>query len=98
MMAQKSHGSRHGTRKKFSRDQDDTTSITDHMKQFEEGDRVLVKYDSSVQEGRDHSRFYGRAAEVTGFRGDAVRVEVEDGGKNKTLFLKPVHLETVGEE
>lgn len=96
-MAQKSHGSRHGTRHKFSRDPDDTLTVNDHMKQFEEGERVLIKFHPSVQDGRAHSRFHGRSAEVTGHRGDAVEVGLEDGNETKTLYLKPVHLEKLDE-
>lgn len=95
-MAQKSSGSAHGTRYKFAKNSGDTTTVNDHMKQFEEGEQVLIKYDASIQEGRSHHRFYGRAAEVIGFRGDAVKLEVSDGNKKKTLFLKPVHLERTG--
>lgn len=95
-MAQKSSGSRHGTRHKFARDSSKVT-VNDHVKEFEEGEQVRIKYNASVQEGRSHQRFYGRTAEVAGFRGDAVKLEVEDGDKTKTLFLKPVHLEKVEE-
>jgi len=94
-MAQKSSGSRQGTRHKFACDSGDKVTVNDHVKEFEEGQQVRIKYNSSVQEGRSHHRFYGKSAEVTGFRGDAVELEVNDGGKTKTLFLKPVHLEEV---
>lgn len=97
-MAQKSSGPRHGTRHKFSRDSDETTTVNDHMKQFEEGEQVRIKYNASVQEGRSHQRFYGDTAKVAGFRGDAVELEIKDGKQMKTLFLKPVHLERVEEE
>jgi ribosomal protein L21E len=96
-MAQKSSGSAHGTRHKFARNSDDTTTVNDHMKEFEEGEQVLIKYNASVQSGRSHQRFYGDTAEVVGYRGDAVKLEVSDGNKTKTLFLKPVHLERTGE-
>ncbi|MFB6213851.1 MAG: 50S ribosomal protein L21e [Candidatus Nanohaloarchaea archaeon] len=96
-MAQKSSGSAHGTRHKFARNPDDTTTVNDHMKEFEEGEQVLIKYDASVQSGRSHQRFYGKNAEVAGFRGDAVELEVKDGNKVKTLFLKPVHLQKTEE-
>lgn len=96
-MAQKSSGPAHGTRHKFARNPEDTTTVNDHMKEFEEGERVLIKYDASVQEGRSHHRFYGETAEVTGFRGDAVKLAVDDGNKQKTLFLKPVHLQKTEE-
>lgn len=68
------------------------------MKEFEEGEKVRVKYNASVQEGRSHQRFYGNTATVSGFQGDAVELEIKDGKQLKTLYLKPVHLEKVEEE
>lgn len=94
-MAQKSHGSQHGTRHKLSRGPEDTLTVNDHMKEFEEGEKVLIEFHPSVQEGRVHSRYHGSAAEVTGHRGDAVELSVEDGNKSKTLYIKPVHLKAV---
>ncbi len=95
-MAQKSHGSRQGTRKKFSRSPREVLTVNDHMKEFEEGEKVLIRFHPSVQEGRVHHRFYGRTAEVTGFRGEAVELGLKDGGKTKTLYIKPVHLKRAG--
>jgi len=66
------------------------------MKEFEEGQKVRINFHPSVQEGRVHHRFHGKIAEVTGEKGDAVEIQVDDG-KSKTLRLKPVHLEEVGE-
>ncbi len=97
-MAQKSSGSQQGTRKKLSRDSDNTLTVNDYMKEFEEGEKVLISINPSVQKGRVHSRFHGRTAKVTGFRGDAVEIEVIDGKKSKQLFLKPVHLEKVEQD
>lgn len=98
-MAQKSHGSRHGTRHKFARDPDQTLTVNDRMKEFEEGERVLIKFHPSVQDGRIHNRFHGTTAEVTGSRGDAVELSIKDGNKEKTVYLKPVHIEKIeGEE
>lgn len=94
-MAQKSSGSQQGTRHKLSRDSDDTLTVNDYMKEFEEGERVRIGINPSVQEGRIHSRFHGKTAEVTGSRGEAVEIEVSDGDNSKQLFVKPVHLEKV---
>lgn len=96
-MAQKSHGSRHGTRHKFSRGPRDRTTINEHLKEFEEGEKVRIQMDSSVQEGRVHQRYQGEAAEVVGTRGDAYKLVVKDGGKQKELFLKPIHLQSMEE-
>lgn len=95
-MAQKSHGSSHGTRYKLSSDSDRTLTVNQRMKNFEEGEKVRIKYHPSVQKGRAHHRFHGRTAEVTGERGDALEIKLEDKGKQKTLYLKAVHLEEVG--
>lgn len=94
-MAQKSHGSRHGTRKKFAKDGDSTLTVNDRKKEFEKGERVLIDYHPSVQDGRCHSRFHGLHGTVRGYQGDSCDVEVIDGGKTKKLFLKPVHLSEV---
>lgn len=96
-MAQKSHGAQQGARKTLSRDPDETTTINDRLKTFEEGEKALIKIDSSETEGRVHTRFHGKTVEVTGERGDAYRVEFDDGGKTKTLYIKPVHLKKVEE-
>lgn len=97
-MAQKSQGSRHGTRHKFAKNSDDTLTVNDRMKELEEGEKVLIDYHPSVQDGRQHHRFQGATAKVTGFRGDALELEIKDGKKNKQLYLKPVHVSKIGEE
>jgi large subunit ribosomal protein L21e len=68
------------------------------MKDLEEGEKVLIDYHPSVQDGRQHHRFHSRSATVTGFRGEAVELEVSDGKKTKTLYLKPVHISKLGDE
>lgn len=92
-MAQKSHGSQQGARKTLKRDRRETTTVNDKLKEFEEGEKALVKVDSSVQEGRPHMRFHGRAVDVKGMRGDAYVVEFKDGGETKTLQINPAHLQ-----
>lgn len=97
-MAQKSKGSRHGTRYKFAKKAGDTLTVNDRMKEIEEGEKVLIDYHPSVQKGRQHHRFQGLTATVTGFRGEAVELTIKDGNKEKNLYLKPVHLSKIGEE
>ena len=92
-MAQKSHGSQHGTRHKLSSGPRDKVTVNERLKQFEEGDQVRIDLKGSVQHGRVHNRFHGRTAEVQGMRGDAYRIRLTDKGKSKQLFIKPVHLE-----
>ncbi|MFB6199541.1 MAG: 50S ribosomal protein L21e [Candidatus Nanohaloarchaea archaeon] len=92
-MAQKSHGSQHGTRHKLSSGPREKVTVNERLKQFEEGEKVRIDLKGSVQHGRVHNRFHGRTGEVKGMRGDAYRIQVKDDGKSKQLFIKPVHLE-----
>lgn len=97
-MAEKSRGALHGSRKKFKRDQGAKTKVNEYLKEFEEGEKALIKVDSSVQSGQPHARFHGTTVEVTGKRGDAYEVQFTDGGKQKTLYVAPVHLQKLEEE
>lgn len=92
-MAQKSQGSQQGARKTLKRDRRENTTVNEKLKSFEEGEKALIKVDSSVQEGRPHMRFHGRSVDVLGMRGDAYEVEFKDGGETKTLQLNPAHLQ-----
>jgi ribosomal protein L21E len=92
-MAQKSQGSQQGARKTLKRDRRERTTVNDKLKEFEEGEKALINVDSSVQEGRPHMRFHGKAVDVEGKRGDAYVVRFDDGGEEKTLQINPAHLQ-----
>lgn len=92
-MAQKSSGSQQGARKTLSKENRDKPTVNDHFKEFEEGEKAVLKINTSVPEGRVHVRYHGRTVEVTGERGDAYEVKFDDKGKEKTLYVKPIHLE-----
>lgn len=96
-MAQKSSGSQQGARDKLSKTVGESTTVNDHLKNFEEGEKARIQINPSVTEGRVHVRYHGTIVEVTGERGDAYEVKLEDGNKTKTLYIKPVHLEKVEE-
>ncbi|MFB6119692.1 MAG: 50S ribosomal protein L21e [Halobacteriaceae archaeon] len=59
---------------------------------FEEGEKVHVKIDPSVPDGRFHPKFNGKTGVVVGEQGAAYKVEVDDSGKTKTLIVKPAHI------
>ena len=92
-MAQKSQGIQQGARKKLSSNPREKKTVNEQLKEFEEGDKAKIMINSQEPEGRIPHRFHGRTVDVKGERGDAYKVEVEDGGETKTFFLKPVHLE-----
>jgi len=60
--------------------------------EFDEGQKVHLKIDPSVNEGRFHPRFSGLTGTVVGTQGRAFKVEITDGGKQKTIIAKPAHL------
>ncbi len=89
-----SNGPLNGTRKKLSNHPRDrgTSPPQRAIAQFEEGQRVHLKIDPSVPEGRFHPRFDGLTGVVSGEQGTAYTVEISDGGKQKTVIAKPAHL------
>jgi len=57
-----------------------------------EGDLVSLKIIGNVQEGRFYPRFHGLTGRVTGKRGSCYQVKIRDQGKEKLVFVHPIHL------
>jgi large subunit ribosomal protein L21e len=89
-----SNGPQQGTRHKLQNDARErgTSPPQRAIQQFEPGDTVHLRLDPSVQEGRFHPRFNGETGSVLGQQGQAYRVEITDGGVEKTVITRPVHL------
>ncbi|MFC3476850.1 50S ribosomal protein L21e [Halobacterium litoreum] len=60
--------------------------------EFEEGQKVHLKIDPSVNDGRFHARFSGHTGTVVGKQGAAFKVQVNDGGKDKIVIANAAHL------
>ena len=90
-----SNGPQQGTRHKLQNHARDrgTSPPQQAVEQFDAGDTVTLKLDPSVQDGRFHPRFNGLVGTVEGEQGQAYRVAINDGGKDKTVIAKPAHLE-----
>ncbi|AAG19547.1 MULTISPECIES: 50S ribosomal protein L21e [Halobacterium] len=65
---------------------------------YDDGESVHLTLDPSVQDGRFHPRFSGLTGTVVGTQGDAFKVEVNDGGMDKTLIVGAAHLRTQRQE
>ncbi|MWG35674.1 50S ribosomal protein L21e [Halomarina oriensis] len=89
-----SNGPYHGTRQKLSNDprQRGTSPPQRAIQQYEEGEKVHLKIDPSTPEGRFHPRFNGHTGTVVGQQGRAFKVQINDGGKDKTLIARAAHL------
>jgi len=89
-----SNGPYHSTRDKLSNDprESGTSPPQRAVQQFEEGQKVHLKIDPSVEKGRFHPRFGGLTGEIIGKQGEAYKIAVNDRGKDKTLIVTSAHL------
>ncbi|AXR77358.1 50S ribosomal protein L21e [Natrarchaeobaculum sulfurireducens] len=89
-----SNGPRQGTRNKLANDPRErgTSPPQRAIQQYEDGEMVHLKIDPSVSKGRFHPRFDGHTGEVVGKQGNAFKVRIDDGGKEKTLIVTAAHM------
>jgi large subunit ribosomal protein L21e len=89
-----SNGPLKGTRGKLSNDPRERGASPPQraIQEYDIGQKVHLKVDPSVSEGRFHPRFNGHTGTVVGTQGRAFKVEINDGGKDKTLITRPAHL------
>jgi large subunit ribosomal protein L21e len=66
--------------------------VTRFLRQFEVGERVIVRLEPSDPHGQPHPRYQGRVCTVVAKSGRAYRIEFLDGGKRKELVANPIHL------
>jgi len=67
-------------------------AITATLQEFEEGQNVNIKIDSSTHKGQPHRRFHGLTGKVVGKQGDAFLVDTNVGNMTKRLVIRPEHL------
>jgi large subunit ribosomal protein L21e len=89
-----SNGPRKKTRKKLRNTprESGTSPPQRAVAEYDVGQKVHLKIDPSVPDGRFHPRFDGRTGEVTGTQGDAYTVAIVDGDTEKTLIVTAAHL------
>ncbi|WP_338739708.1 50S ribosomal protein L21e [Haloplanus salilacus] len=89
-----SNGPMQGTRGKLSNDPRDRGASPPQraIQEYDVGQKVHLTLDPSVTEGRFHPRFNGHTGTVLGMQGRAFKVEINDGGKEKTIIARPAHL------
>lgn len=89
-----SHGPRRGTRhllRKNVRERGKVT-ITRHLQEFKEGQKVMIKPEPSIQKGIPHRRFFNKVGTVIGKKGKSYILEVREFNKLKKITLRPIHL------
>ena len=62
------------------------------LHEYERGDKVVIKIDSSVHKGMPHRRYNGRVGVIVSKRGRAYEVSVSQGDTVKEIVVRPEHL------
>lgn len=85
------------SRYKFTRElrEQGKIPLNRYLQTFTPGDTVSLVIMPAVQEGRFFSRFHGLSGTVAGKRGFCYQVRINDKGKDKTLYVHPVHLKKI---
>jgi large subunit ribosomal protein L21e len=92
-MVVKSHGPHRHTREKFRRR--GLTPVSAFFRQFNVGDRVVIKINSSSDKGTPFKRFQGLSGNVIDKIGRSYVVEIKDGGKTKKVITPSQHLKAI---
>jgi large subunit ribosomal protein L21e len=90
-----SKGYRSGTRhllKKEPRERG-KISLSKLLHEYQPGNRVIVKIDSSIQKGMPHRRFHGKTGTIIEKRGRSYVISVSQGDAMKEIIARPEHLE-----
>ncbi|MFP8891630.1 50S ribosomal protein L21e [Natrialbaceae archaeon A-CW2] len=89
-----SNGPRQGTRRKLANKPRErgTSPPQRAIQEYDVGQKVHLKIDPSVPKGRFHPRFNGHTGEVVGKQGKAFKVQITDGGVDKTLIASAAHM------
>jgi large subunit ribosomal protein L21e len=59
---------------------------------YQPGEKVVVKINSTVQKGMPHRRYHGKIGVVVDKRGRAYTVNVTQGDTSKNIIVRPEHL------
>ncbi len=68
------------------------TTLTKILTNYNEGDKVVVKIDSSMHKGMPHRRYHGKVGVVRARRGRSYVVYVTQGDATKEIIVRPEHL------
>ena len=68
------------------------TTLSKILQSYNEGDKVLVKIDSSMHKGMPHRRFHGRIGVISAKRGRSYVIHVTQGDATKEIIVRPEHL------
>lgn len=96
-MAQRLGGFRRKTRDKLSKNirARGKLSIPSYFHIFNEGEKVQLCANPTIQKGMYLPRYHGKAGTIVSKQGDCYSVQIKDGGKEKNLLVHPIHLKRI---
>lgn len=69
------------------------TGLSKILREYDSGEKVVIKLDPSVHKGMPHRRYHGRIGVVVKKRGRAYVVNVTQGDATKQIIVRSEHLE-----
>jgi large subunit ribosomal protein L21e len=72
--------------------------LSQMLREYKPGDKVVIKIDSSVHKGMPHRRYHGKVAVVVSKRGRSYELSVSQGEAMKEIVVRPEHLRSYSEE
>ena len=67
------------------------------LHEYQSGNQVVIKIDSSTQKGMPHPRFRGLVGTIKEKRGNSYVVLTKSGNKTKTIISRPEHLKRLAD-
>lgn len=67
-------------------------SLSKYFQTFNDGEKVCLSVEPSVQKGIYFPRFMGKAGTIKRKNGTCYEVDIKDHNKQKTIIVHPVHL------
>jgi large subunit ribosomal protein L21e len=95
----RSQGYRAKTRSLLTREprQKGKIGLSKLLHDYQPGEKVVIKINSTIQKGMPHRRFHGKIGVVMSKRGRAYTVNVSQGGMVKEIIVRPEHLTPLSE-
>lgn len=96
-MVQRKGGSRRGSRNVFKKHfrKRGKISLSRYFTKFNAGEKAVLSAEPAIQTALYHVKFHGKIGTITGQCGESYKIKVRDGGKEKILYVHPVHLKKV---
>ena len=90
----RSHGFRHKSRSVMTKRE--IRGVSFLLREYQVGDRALVKIDPRQHKGLPHRRYHGKVGIVQNVGKRAITLDVKLGKKTKTLITRSDHIKPFG--